>query len=153
MPGVLKEIGLMWLPHYTALRTWFTRIPTNTWRAFLSRRAEKRTGHAAIDSTGFDRDHPSRHYSNHTNYHIRVLKVTTLEDVETLNIATITRRPRKMQREDRSAGPHRNAGNIRSLAANHGYDAKTFRDELRENGIRPLINYCIYLLPDHAHNA
>ena len=35
MPGVLEEIGLTRLPHYTVLRTWFERIPTKTWRAFL----------------------------------------------------------------------------------------------------------------------
>ncbi len=35
MPGVLEEIGLARLPHYTVLRTWFERIPTTTWRAFL----------------------------------------------------------------------------------------------------------------------
>jgi hypothetical protein len=31
MPGVLAEIGLTRLPHYTVLRTWFARIPTKTW--------------------------------------------------------------------------------------------------------------------------
>ena len=35
MPGVLKEIGLRRLPHYTVLRNWFERIATKTWRAFL----------------------------------------------------------------------------------------------------------------------
>ena len=56
MPSVLDEIGLTRLPHYTVLRTWFARIPTETWRAFLGSSAEKRTDHAATDSTGFDRD-------------------------------------------------------------------------------------------------
>ncbi len=35
IPGVLEEIGLTRLPHYTVLRTWFEWIPTKTWRAFL----------------------------------------------------------------------------------------------------------------------
>ena len=35
MHGVLDEIGLTRLPHYTVLRTWFARISTKTWRAFL----------------------------------------------------------------------------------------------------------------------
>jgi hypothetical protein len=35
MPGVLEEIGLTLLPHYTVPRTWFARIPIKTWRAFL----------------------------------------------------------------------------------------------------------------------
>ena len=82
MPGILEEIGLTKLPHYTVLRTWFERIPTKTWRAFLG-----------------------------------------------------------------------NAGDLRSLAADRGYDAKAFRDELRENGIRPLIKHRIMNPLDHAHNA
>ena len=28
VPGILAEIGLTRLPHYTVLRTWFARIPT-----------------------------------------------------------------------------------------------------------------------------
>ncbi len=49
MPGILEEIGLTRLPHYTVLHTWFACIPNTTWRAFLGGTAEKRTGHAAID--------------------------------------------------------------------------------------------------------
>lgn len=61
MLGVLEERDLTRLPHYTVFRNWFARISTKTWRAFLDASVEKRTGHAAIDSTGFDRDQPSRH--------------------------------------------------------------------------------------------
>jgi len=46
-----------------------------------------------------------------------------------------------------------NAGNLRSLAADRGYDAKFFRDELRENSIRPLIKHRIMNPLDHANNA
>ena len=59
MLDALEEIGLTRLPHYTVLRTWFERIPIATWCAFLDRRATKRTGYTAIDSTDFDRDQPS----------------------------------------------------------------------------------------------
>ncbi len=54
--------------------------------------------------------------------------------------------------EDRPVG-RLNAGDLRSLAADRGYEAKTFRDELRENGIRPLIKHRIMNPLDHAHNA
>ncbi len=47
----------------------------------------------------------------------------------------------------------RNAGNLRSLAADRGYDARAFRDELREHGVRPLIKHHIMNPLDHAHNA
>ncbi len=89
MPGVLAEIGLARLPHFMVLRDWFETIPMARWRAFLRRSAEKRTGHAAIDSTGFDRDQPSRHYAQRAHYRVRTLKVTVLVDVETLYVTDV----------------------------------------------------------------
>jgi hypothetical protein len=38
MPGVLNEIGLTRLPHFTVLRDWFEKLPTPLWRAFLRSR-------------------------------------------------------------------------------------------------------------------
>jgi IS5 family transposase len=154
MPGVLAEIGLTKLPHYTAFRDWFARIPMATWRAFLTVSVEAESGHAAVDSTGFDRDQPSRHYANCAHYHVRTLKVTALVDVETLYITDV--HSAASTPSDFRVGPQiarRNAGRLRSLAADRGYDDKTFRDELRANGIRPLINHRIYWALDHAHNA
>ncbi len=125
MPGILEEIGLTRLPHYTVLRTWFARIPTTTWRAFFGASVEKRTGHAAIDSTGFDRDQPSRHYANRTHYRVRALKVTTLVDVETLYITDIhSTTSKKHDTKIGSQVARRNADDLRSLAADRGYDAK-----------------------------
>jgi Transposase and inactivated derivatives, IS5 family len=123
-------------------------------RANLHASAEKRTGHAAIDSTGFDRDQPSRHYANRTNYRVRALKVTALVDVETLYITDIHSTTSK--KHDAKIGPQvarRNADDLRSLAADRGYDAKAFRKELRKNGVRPLIKHRIMNPLDHAHNA
>ena len=66
MPSVLKEVGLTRVPHYTALHTWFIRIPTKRSRSFFGITAGKRTDHAAIDFAGFDGDRPSCHYANRT---------------------------------------------------------------------------------------
>ena len=99
-------------------------------------------------------DQPSRHYANRTPYYVRALKVTTLVDVETLSITDINSPTSK--KHDAKIGPQVaccNAGNLRSLTTNRGYDAKVFRDELRDNGIRPLIKYRIMNLFDHTHNA
>jgi len=46
--------------------------------------AEKCTGHAAIDSTGIDREQASRYYDNRANYHVGSFKITALVDVKTL---------------------------------------------------------------------
>ena len=116
--------------------------------------AEKRTGHAAVDATGFDRDQPSRHYVQRAHYRVRSLKVTTLVDVETLYVTDVHCTTTK--KHDAKIGPQvarRNAGDLLSLAADKGYDAKAFRDELRENGVRPLIKHRLHNSLDHAHNA
>jgi hypothetical protein len=60
------------------------------------------------------------------------------------------------KKHDAKIGPQvarRNAGDLRSLAADRGYKTKVFRDELRDNGIRPLIKHRIMNQLDHAHNA
>ena len=154
MPGILEELGLTRLPHFTALRNSFKSISIQLWRAFLAASAEKRTGHAAVDATGFDRDQPSRHYAQRAHYRVRSLKVTTLVDVETLYVIDVHCTTTK--KHDAKIGPQvarRNAGDLLSLAADKGYDAKAFRDELRDNGVRPLIKHRIYSSLDCAHNA
>jgi IS5 family transposase len=154
MPGILEEIGLTRLPHYTVLCDWFEVIPMETYRAFLGESVEKRTGHAAIDSTGFDRDHPSRYYANRAHYRVRSLKVTALVDVKTLYVFDVHCTTTK--KHDAKIGPQvarRNAEDLRSLAADRAYDGKPFRDELREDGVRPLIKHRIYSSLDLAHNA
>jgi IS5 family transposase len=154
MPGILEEIGLTRLPHFTVLRDWFENISMETYRAFLGESAEKRTGHAAIDSTGFDRDQPSRYYANRKHYRIRSLKVTALVDVRTLYVYDVHCTTTK--KHDAKIGPQvarRNAADLRSLSADRAYDGKPFRDELRADRVRPLIPHRIYSSLDKAHNA
>jgi hypothetical protein len=74
------------VPHFTVLRDLLDRLPTRLRRAFLRASAEKRTGHAAVDSTGFDRDQLSRYYVQRADYRDRSLRVTALVDVGTLNV-------------------------------------------------------------------
>ncbi len=75
-------------------------------------------------------------------------------DVKTLNIFDVHCTTTK--KHDAKIGPQvarRNAEDLRSLTAYRGYGGKPFRDELRQNGIRPLIKHRIYSSLDHAHNA
>lgn len=46
-----------------------------------------------------------------------------------------------------------NPDNLVSVAADKGYDSASFREELRENDVRPLIKHRLYQPIDHAHNA
>ena len=47
----------------------------------------------------------------------------------------------------------RNAGNLRSLAADKGYDKQSLCEALRELGVRPLIEHRIFTPYDHAHDS
>ena len=75
-------------------------------------------------------------------------------DVETLYITGIHSITSK--KHDAKIGPQVAdvpSSDLRSLTADRGYDAKSFRDELRDNGVRPLIKHRIINPLDHAHNA
>jgi len=45
------------------------------------------------------------------------------------------------------------AGDLRSLAADKGYDKQALRESLRDLGIRPLIKHRIFAPFNYAHNA
>ena len=47
----------------------------------------------------------------------------------------------------------RSAGDLRSPVANKGYDDMSFREELRAEGVRPLIKHRAFAPYDHAYNA
>jgi IS5 family transposase len=75
-------------------------------------------------------------------------------DVETLYLTDI--HPTTAKKYEAKICPQvarRNVVDLRSLAAGPRYDAKAFRDELRENSTRPLIKPRILNSRDHAHNS
>src|SRR6056297_3791956 len=159
MPHILGEIGLepVDLPHHSTLVKWFDRIKTALWRVLLRLSAQLHdpSEHAAIDATFFERDRASRHYCHRTNYHVQTLKVTKLVDTATqvvLDLHCST----TLEGSDADLAEQiarRNAGDLRSLAADKGYDKQQLRERLRELDIRPLIKHRIFAPYDHAHNA
>lgn len=57
---------------------------------------------------------------------------------------------------DAKIGPKlavRNMELLKSLAADKGHDSATFRRQLRENGVRPLIKHRLYPPVDRANNT
>ena len=120
----------------------------------LSAQLHEPSGHAAIDATFFDRENASKQYCRRTNYRVQTLKATALVDTETqaiLDVHCTTGKP-----HDTKVGwqvARRNAGDLTSLAADKGYDWMELRENLREEGVRPLIKHRIFQLIDHAHNA
>jgi IS5 family transposase len=113
------------------------------------------SAHAAVDVTFYERDRASRHYCQRTNYRVQTLKVTKLVDTETQVILDLHC---STTREGSDADlceqiVRRNAGDLRTLAADKGYDKNVLRKRLRNLAIRPLIKHRIMASHDHAHNA
>lgn len=102
----------------------FKRMPMSVWRQLLRRSAEQldQNGHAAIDATYFDRQQASVHYLKRTGRSVRTIQATFLidtADVAILDPHCSTKWPSGMR-----IGPKvalRNAGDLRSLAADKGY--------------------------------
>ena len=134
----------------------FKRAPMSVWRELLRRSAEllDQNGHAAIDATYFDRQQASAHYLQRTGRFVRTIQATFLVDTAegaVLDLHCSTKWPSGMR-----IGPKvalRNAGDLRSLAADKGYDDMSFREALQAVGVRPLIKHRVFAPYDHAHNA
>src|SRR6056297_1640114 len=158
MSHILGEIGRFEadLPHHSTLVKWFDRIKTALWRVLLRLSAQLHdpSGHAAIDATFFDRENASKHYCRRTNYRVQTLKTTALVDTESQAVLDVHCTTEK--RHDTQLGwqlARRNAGELRSLAADKGYDWQQLREKLRKEGVRPLIKHREFRPIDHAHNA
>ena len=158
MPQITGEIGLDTadLPDHSTLVKAFDRFTIEIWRVLLRLSAQLHdpSGHAAIDSTFFDRENASRHYCHRTDYRVQTLKATALVDTETQAVLDVHCTMTK--RHDTQIGKQvalRNAGDLLSLAADKGYDWMALREKLRGKGVRPLIKHRIFRPVDHAHNA
>jgi IS5 family transposase len=127
----------------------FKQAPMSVWRELLDQ-----NGHAAIDATYFDRQQASAHYLKRTERSVQTIQATFLVDTAegaVLDLHCSTKWPSGMR-----IGPKvalRNAGDLRSLAADKGYDDMSFREALRAVGVRPLIKHRVFTPHDHAHNA
>ena len=159
MPQITGEIGLdaADLPAPSTLCKSLDRIEMSLCRVLLRQSAQLHdpSEHAALDATFYDRDRASRHYCHRTNYRVQTLKVTKLVDTESQAVLDVhcstTLKGSDADLCEQIA--RRNAGDLRTLAADKGYDKTALREQLRELEIRPLIKHCIRAPYDHAHNA
>jgi IS5 family transposase len=159
MPQITGEIGLdaADLPAPSTLCKALDRIEMSLCRVLLRQSAQLHdpSEHAALDATFYERDRASRHYCHRTNYRVQTLKVTKLVDTESQAILDVhcstTLKGSDADLCEQIA--RRNAGDLRTLAADKGYDKNALRERLRELEIRPLIKHCVRAPYDHAHNA
>lgn len=143
-------------PHPSTLCKAFKRAPMHVWRQLLRRSSEllNWNGRGAIDATYFDRQQASTHYLRRIGRTVRTIQTTFLVDTAEgaiLDLHCSTKWP-----DETRIGPKvalRNAADLRSLAADKGYDDMDFRAALRAAGIRPLIKHRVFAPYDHAHNA
>jgi len=107
------------------------------------------------DATFYERSAASHHYCQRISYRVQKLKVTKRVDTATQAVLDLhcstTREGSDADLAEQIA--RRNAGDLRSLAADKGYDKQSLRRTLRELGSRPLIKHRIFAPYDHAHNA
>ena len=135
----------------------FDRISISVFRVLLRQSAQLHdpSKHGAIDATFYERSAASRHYCQRTSYRVQKLKVTKLVDTDSQAILDVhcltTREGSDADLAEQIA--RRNAGDLRSLAADKGYDKKSIRESLRDPGIRSLIKHRVFAPYDHAHNA
>jgi IS5 family transposase len=153
---ILLKLPLFGFPKPSTLYRSFNRTPMHVWRALLKRSTKllEHSGHAAVDSTFFERHQASTHYLRRTDRSVETLKITFL--IDTADQAILDVHCSAKWPNDAVIGPKlisRNYDSLVSLAADKGYDSTAFRDQLRENGIRPLIKHRIYKPIDYAHNA
>ena len=159
MPQITGEIGLNAadLPAPSTLCKALDRIEMSLCRVLLRQSAQLHdpSEHAALDATFYERDRASRHYCHRTNYRVQTLKLTKLADTESQAVLDVhcstTLKGSDADLCEQIA--RRNAGDLRTLAADKGYDKNALRKRLREIEIRPLIKHCIRAPYDHAHNA
>jgi IS5 family transposase len=109
----------------------------------------------SLDATFYVRDRASRHYCHRTNYHVQTPKFTKLIDTESQAILDV-HCSTTLEGSDADLCEQiapQNAGDLRTLAADKGYDKNAFCERVRELEIRPLTKHCIRAPYDHAHNA
>src|SRR6056297_2315878 len=112
------------LPDYSTIYKSFDRLKMWVWRALLRVSAQQhpQSGHAALDSTFFDRRAASSYYRQRSGSNVQTLKVTTLTDRESLAVLDVHISAR--WKHDTKTGPQvvrRNADDLRSVAADKAF--------------------------------
>src|SRR6056297_1324157 len=116
------------LPDYSTIYKSFDRLKMWVWRALLRVSAQQhpQSGHAALDSTFFDRRRSSSYFRQRSGNTVQTLKVTTLTDVDSFAVLDVHIAAR--WKHDTKTGPQvvrRNADNLQSAADNGFQDWHT----------------------------
>jgi len=130
------------LPDYSTIYKSFDRLKMWVWRALLRVSAQQhpQSGHAALDSTFFDRRSASSYYRQRSGSNVQTLKATTLTDRESLAVLDVHISAR--WKHDTKTGPQvvrRNADDLLSVAADKAFHNWITKYEFYALGVEPLI--------------
>ena len=102
-------------------------------------------GVVGIDTSGFDRNHASKHYTKRANLTIRQLKVTLL--VDTRANAILDLHVTTTRKHDTQIAPSlikRNTDDVVVLLGEKDYDDQKIRTLVRGKEMRPLIKHRVF---------
>src|SRR6056297_631664 len=130
------------LPDYSTIYKSFDRLKMWVWRALLRVSAQQhpQSGHAALDSTFFDRRSASSYYRQRSGNSVQTLKVTTLTDRESLAVLDIHISAR--WKHDTKTGPRvvrAPADDLLSTAADKAFHNWHTKYEFHALGVEPLV--------------
>jgi len=146
MPKVCDRLGLHpdGLPDPTAFYYSLDRYAMYVWRALLRVSAQQypQSGDVALDSTFIERKQASQYYLQRCGRSVKTIKATTLTDTELLAVLDIHC---CIEREhDTKAGPRvvrRNADDLRSMAADNGFQDWHTEYEIASLGVEYLVQH------------
>ncbi|WP_254280610.1 IS5 family transposase [Haloarcula marina] len=132
------------LPDYSTIYKSFDRLKMWVWRALLRGNAQQhpQSGHAALDSTFFDRRRVSSHFRQRSGSTVQTLKVTTVTDVESLAVLDVHITER--WKHDTKTGPQvvrRNADDLQSVVADNGFQDWHTEYEIATYDVEYLVHY------------
>ena len=108
------------------------------WRVLLRQSAQlhEPSPHVAIDATYYERSPASKHYCDRTDDRVQTVEATKLVDTETQAILEVhcTTSLEGSDAEVCEQLARRYGGELRTLAADKGYDSQPLRETLREMG-------------------
>ncbi len=132
------------LPDYSTIYKSFDRLKMWVWRALLRVSAQQhpQSGHAALDSTFFDRRRSSSYFRQRSGNTVQTLKVTTLTDVESLAVLDVHIAAR--WKHDTKTGPQVvrvSADDLLTVAADNGFQDWKTEYEIAALDVEYLVHY------------
>jgi len=155
MTPLRDHLDLDTMPDHTTLYHAFDRMSLTIGRMLLdeSLKPFNLSGFSGIDATGFERSVASQYYAKTAKMNIKSIKTTVLADLE--HNVVIDAHFTTTRKHDTQIGPQllKKHSDLSALAADKGYDDQSFRDQLRDDNIRPLIRHCESSPIHYAANA